>query len=91
MDKDKIVITRGNTIWTMDGSLVKIDAPKVHLVGGCGKPWNTIFEKIDAFASTHNHMSAVGPTTTVVTGPTATTATDVKTAYSGWKSDVAPA
>jgi len=91
MDDKKATITIDKTIITMDGSLVNIDAPKVHLVGGCGKPWDEMFEKMKDYALQHNHMSAVGPTTPVPAGPTASKAADVASKYAAWKAAVAPA
>lgn len=91
MDDKKAVITVSKTIFTMDGSLVTIDSPKVHLVGGCGKPWDDLFKADKDFALQHTHMSAVGPTTPVPAGPTASTAADVAAKYAAWNSAVAPA
>lgn len=88
MDDKKAVVTVNNTIFTMDGSLTTIDSPKVHLIGGCGKPWDELFEKIDTFATTHQHMTAVGPSTPTLPP---TPAIDVKTKYQAWKAAVAPA
>jgi hypothetical protein len=88
MDDKKAVITIDKTILTMDGKLVKIDSPKINLVGGCGKPWDELFEKIDTFATTHQHMTAVGPSTPTLPP---TPAVDVKTKYQAWKSALSPA
>lgn len=88
MDDKKACITVDKTIYTMDGKLVTIDSPKVHLIGGCGVPWKTLFEKLDTYCTTHQHMTAVGPTTPNVPPKPSI---DVTTAFSDWKTAVAPA
>lgn len=88
MDDKKAVVTVDKTIFTMNGSKIEINSPKVTLIGGCGKPWDKLFEKIDTFCTSHQHMTAVGPTTPNLPPKPSI---DVATEYGNWKSAVEPA
>lgn len=89
MDDKKAIITVDKTIFTMDGKEVEIDAPFVHLKGGCEKPWDTMFKETIATIKGHNHMSAVGPTTPETAGPaSAPLNTKLDKAKTDWDSDV---
>lgn len=59
LDGTQIELKNGSNILNITSSLTKINSPKVHLTGGCEKPWSDLF---DAVAS-HQHMTSVGPTT----------------------------
>ncbi len=63
MDEDKAVITVAGTKLTLDGIMVKIDSPKINLVGGCGAPLEKLLDTLTQAHSLHTHMTAVGPAT----------------------------
>jgi hypothetical protein len=89
MDKGKCRIDIDKTKISLDGSEVKIDSPKVHLTGGCEKPWEDMFQSLIDFDEKHNHMTGVGPSSPATGGPaTAAVDTPLQQKFSTWKQKV---
>lgn len=68
MNSSMAKVEVASTKLTLDGSLVKIDAPRINLVGGCGKPLDDLLKDLATGFSKHTHMTAVGPATPPVAG-----------------------
>lgn len=88
MDEDKAVITVAGTKLTLDGVMVKIDAPKINLVGGCGAPLDDFLNTLQQAHSLHTHMTAVGPATppAAAVGPgDSPNSPKVAISYATWK------
>jgi hypothetical protein len=89
MDKSTCKVFIDKTKITLDGSEVKIDSPKVHLTGGCQKPWEKLFDSIIKAVEQHDHMTAVGPSSPAIGGPgTGSPDSQMLSNFAQWQADV---
>jgi hypothetical protein len=73
MDDKQSQINVGNTKLNLNGSLVTIDSPTLHLKGGCESPWDSLYEKIISALQKHDHVTPSGPSGPASAGPVGAT------------------
>lgn len=81
-----VTVDVGRTKLSLDGSVIKLSSPTVHLTGGCERPWNDLFNNIIQAVQNHDHVTSVGPSGLALAGPSGAARINALTAnLNSWK------